>query len=76
MVCGVFIDDGITYHHLYSQKSFPEYKYKEWNLISVDQLHHNLFHAKGISYMADKYPTVKEWLLFNGWRFELNKWRH
>lgn len=27
-------------------------------------------HAKGITHMADKYPSCKRWLLAHGWAFD------
>lgn len=77
IVCGESRDCYVCLHHLYTRKSFPEYADEPWNLIPVCQREHNLFHAKPLSYMVDKYPSVKEWLINNGWYYsELNGWIH
>lgn len=46
-------------------------------MISVCQAHHNEFHSKTISDMANKYPAVKLFLVSNEWSYDaiFNKWR-
>jgi hypothetical protein len=76
-VCCGLIGDGMTcYHHLLTQKSHPELKENKRNMISVCQNHHNMFHSRGIDYMATKFPLVKDWLMNNGWEYNsfLQKW--
>jgi 5-methylcytosine-specific restriction endonuclease McrA len=68
VVCGENRDGYVTMHHIYTQKSFPEYKDKEWNLISLCQKHHNEAHAMGNQSFAKKYASVSKWLEENGWR--------
>ena len=67
----------VTYHHLLTQKARPDLKYEKAIMIPVCQQHHNMFHAKGLNYMEDNFPQVKEWLVSNNWyKCELtNKWR-
>lgn len=63
----------VTYHHLFTQKVYPEFSHFKWNQIPVCMDHHNLdgqsFHSKGTVYMADNFPAVKKWLLDYGWFF-------
>ena len=63
VVCGY--GGQVCYHHLKTRKSGgtdePE------NMIPVCQKHHNEFHNKGTSHMADTYPMIKRWLLAAGW---------
>jgi hypothetical protein len=68
----------VTYHHLLTKKAYPEHKDSIWNLIPVSQKTHNDFHNHGTAYMANKYSSVMEWLLSNGWYVcELTgKWRN
>lgn len=76
--CSIFTENGSTLHHLYTRKSRADLQMKPWNLIPCCQMHHNEFHSKGTSYMAEKYVGVKAWLVSNGWEFDefMKKWRH
>jgi hypothetical protein len=74
--CKLNTDNMICFHHLLTRKTYPEHENKDWNKISVCQKHHNEFHNKGISYMAEKYVDVLSWLLFNNWYKDNFKWRH
>lgn len=56
-------------HHVYGQKSHPEYKNEKWNRIPVSRGIHQEWHLKGTKYMADKYFTIKVWLHNQGWVF-------
>lgn len=77
VVCGESREGYVTFHHIYTRKAWPEYSEKKWNLISVCQHHHNIFHSKPLSYMIDNYSTVKEWLLINDWYdSKFNGWVH
>lgn len=58
-----------TYHHVLTRKAYPEHQKKPWNLISVCQGCHNLFHLKGNNHMASEYPNVKKWFIENGWEY-------
>lgn len=77
VACGLNKENMVTYHHIHTQKSRPDLRNNPFNLISVCQRHHNDFHSKGTDYMANKFPSVKEWLIKNNWyKCELtNKWR-
>ena len=77
VVCGESGTGKVCYHHLLTRKARPDLTNEPRNMISVCQRHHNEFHSKGIGYMANKFPLVKEWLISNGWHIcELtNKWR-
>lgn len=74
--CGKQGKGKCCFHHLKTKKAFPEYKHKEWNLVSVCQKCHNLFHQKGLNYMASNYTGVKRFLVLNEWEFDSysNKW--
>lgn len=78
VACRFYDDGSVCFHHLKSQKSHPEHKEKGWNKISVCLICHNNFHAKGTSFMAEKYRGVENWLIENGWEYctLTNKWRH
>lgn len=36
------ITEATTVHHIYPAKEYPEYRYCDWNLISVSQKTHNM----------------------------------
>lgn len=76
--CGINSKGMSCLHHLLTRGAWPELQLKPFNLIPVCQEHHNEFHSKGITYMADKYGDVNRWLLDNGWYvLELKKrWWH
>lgn len=46
------------------------------NCITYCRACHILKGQKGLNYMATKFPSVKEWLISNGWEYNsfLNKW--
>ena len=64
------------YHHIYTQKAFPQFRFKTWNLMPLTLVRHNEVHQIGLRLFAEKYPSVKRWLVANGWVFEFGKWRH
>lgn len=76
IVCGKQGEGLITWHHLMTRKARPDLVHAPSNLIPVDQSCHNMFHAKGTSYMAEKYPKVKSWLINRGWGYceLMQKW--
>lgn len=78
IACNFYGDGSVCFHHLKSQKSHPEHKEKPWNKISVCLICHNNFHAKGTDFMAQKYKSVKKWLMGNNWQYcqLTSKWRH
>ena len=77
IVCGKEGEGLVTYHHLFTQKVYPEFAHHEWNRIPVCQKHHNEFHAKGTVHMAEKYLKVHLWLIKREWFYceTVKKWR-
>lgn len=67
--CGHCAENENCLHHLLTRRVYEEFQYKDWNLISVCQKCHNEFHSKGTAFMAEKYPSVKEWLISHDWFF-------
>lgn len=67
----------VTFHHIFTRKVYPEFAQEKWNMIPVCQLHHNLFHSKGNSFMANNYRSIETWMKRNGWFFDptIKKWR-
>ena len=63
-------------HHLYTRKSRPDLQIKPFNLIPCCQLHHNEFHNKPLSEMAEKYSGVMKFLIDNEWMLDefTKKW--
>ena len=63
--------------HVITFKSHPELAYTKGNLMTLCRKCHTLKGQKGTDYMANKFPSVKEWLIKNNWyKCELtNKWR-
>lgn len=66
IACGTMSIDR-CYHHVLTRKAHPEYINESWNLMSLCAVHHNMIHAKGISHMVAKFPSVKAWLENNNW---------
>lgn len=66
-----------TFHHVYTQKSRPDLKEHPNNKMPLCLIHHNEIHAKGTTYMSEKYKSVRFWLHENNWYFcsVKNKWR-
>jgi hypothetical protein len=78
LVCG---HDG-SYHpldpdHVATQKARPDLIDNPKNIMTLCRLHHTMKGAKGISFMCEKFPVYKQWLLDNGWTFDEfdKKWR-
>jgi hypothetical protein len=77
IICGESKNGKVFYHHLYTMRAFPEYSGEKWNLISVCDNHHQLFHSSPIYQMVDNHDSVKDWIVDNGWYYsELNGWIH
>lgn len=74
IVCGLNKSGMVTFHHIYTQKAYPEYKCSTWNLLPVCKQHHNEIHNKGTNSFCEKYPQVKEWMIENGWVYIMGKW--
>ena len=78
--CGEERDGYVCYHHIHTQKAHPEERIAPWNLIpTCAKCHIPLFHTKGMMWMSEKKPAVKEWLIKNGWyilHLGRTKWVH
>ena len=67
--CGESREDYVCFHHTYTRKAFPEYTWKEWNLMPLCLKCHVMIHKIGTSSMANKFHGVRNWLEKNGWEF-------
>jgi len=74
--CGHYADNEVTYHHIYTRKAHPELSEEKFNLMPLCLKHHNETHLIGMNSFAIKYPSIKIWLIENGWTFTVGKWRH
>lgn len=82
--CGLEGEGMVTYHHEYAQKSFPEFKHSKWNLVSLCLKHHNMVHSNGTVTVSEKFPSLENWLIQNGWEIfisgtgaaQIKKWVH
>lgn len=75
LACGKVTENGNTFHHILTRGSGgPDY---DWNLMPLCGNHHTEIHLKGMTYFADKFPTIRTWLLFYKWEFNsfVKKWR-
>lgn len=74
--CGLEGENQTCWHHLKTRGSGGSDDGQ--NLISTCFRCHANYHQKGTEWMANKYPSVKEWLLKNDWWFEeyATKWKH
>jgi hypothetical protein len=74
--CGRFGEGFTCYHHLISRGAGGVDE--AFNMISTCLGCHNMYHQKGLVFMAEKFPSVKNWLLKHNWYLcELTgKWRH
>jgi hypothetical protein len=74
--CGLQGDGLVCEHHLFTRKAYPELSEADFNRIPVCLFHHNEFHTKGTSFMAQKYTGVKIWLEMYGWTYDsfFKKW--
>lgn len=68
----------VTYHHEYAQKSWPEHKYKVWNLVSLCKIHHDMCHNNGTIPVSEKFPSLEKWLIDHGWEVcpLMERWIH
>jgi 5-methylcytosine-specific restriction endonuclease McrA len=64
-----------TLHHVYSRKAHPRLAEEKTNMIPVCDDIHKLWHAQGTTFMQNKFPTIKQWLLENGWTFDATAWK-
>lgn len=65
-------------HHIYTQKARKDLVEAKWNKIPLTHMLHEMAHKKGMTYMADTYFAVRQWLLCQGWDYDCNrkKWFH
>lgn len=47
-----------TVHHIFPADKWPEYKWQEWNLISVNKDVHNLLHDRSTGQLSDLGDTI------------------
>lgn len=79
--CEACSHDGSFYpldaEHVLTRKAHPELENDPRNVMTVCRLHHQEKNNKGISHMANKYPSYKKWLIDNGWEMcgVYKKWR-
>ena len=66
-----------TFHHVYTRKSRPDLVELTNNKMPLCLEHHNMIHAKGTTYMSEKYIGVRLWLHEHKWYFcsVVKKWR-
>lgn len=77
--CGENRDGYVCYHHIYSRGAYPEFAHKDWNKApQCARCHVPLWHTKGTTWMANKFPRVRKWLKENGWYFceVFKKWKN
>lgn len=76
--CGKSGEGMVTFHHVYSQKAYPEFKLSKFNLMPLCKYHHTMIHTKSMTYVADNYPGVLDFLKRNEWEFlpDFRKWIH
>lgn len=63
--------------HVLTYKAHPELAEDPKNLMTLCRLCHSVKGNKGVAFMSERFPSVKSWLISNGWYIcELtNKWR-
>jgi|AntAceMinimDraft_6_1070360.scaffolds.fasta_scaffold23743_3 hypothetical protein len=60
---------GGTYHHILTQKRFPQFKYEDWNKLPLSNELHVEIHKLGLLKMSQKYPQIRAWTIKHGWSF-------
>lgn len=73
--CGLNMEGMVTYHHLYTRKTYPEFKNEAWNKLPCCQRHHNEIHANKLTDVAKKYTGILSFLIINKWELINGKWR-
>lgn len=63
--------------HVMTRGAHPDLVNNPNNCMTLCRICHQIKGQKGLNYMADTYPSVKEWLISHNWYFEefLQKWR-
>lgn len=71
LCCGYHIYD---IHHIKTRKSGgPDL---QWNMAPLCRTHHVEIHKKGLQWMCQKYPALKDYIAQSGWSYneKLKKW--
>ena len=76
IVCGWRVGGMVTFHHVYTRKTYPEYSEAEFNLMPLCAWHHVETHNIGTVSFSKKYESVNNFLIKNGWELIAGKWRH
>lgn len=78
VLCIVSWEPNAEQHHIYTQKAHPELKEKVWNRLPVKHEIHNQIHSKGLLWAAQKYASIKDWLVLHDWSWDpvLLRWHH
>ncbi len=71
-VCGK--KEGVCGHHVKSKGSGGDDEPS--NLIPLCQEHHNQIHSRGLLFMSERYPQIKDALTERGWTLMGSKWVH
>lgn len=77
-ICIVTGAPGATKHHIYTQKTYPEYANEPWNQLPLCHRLHMFAHQAGLRALADKYDSVAMWLKKNKWEYSyvFKKWSY
>lgn len=67
---------GVDYHHIKTQASGGTDD--EWNLLPLTRSMHSECHSIGLMRFAEKYPSVRTWLVGHDWEIDpvLLRWTH
>lgn len=78
LACGAMTENGNTFHHIKTQKAYPEYVKEIWNLMPLCLRHHKMVHDIGLTSFARMNPGVMKWLYQKKWTYDnfLKKWRN
>jgi hypothetical protein len=69
VACGRLDYGGNSQHHVLARASHTEYTDAPFNLMPLCAHHHRHTHRVGTWQFAEDFPSVKEWMIRNG--FEL-----
>lgn len=74
--CIVTGKQGCDLHHIKTRGSGGTDD--EWNLIPISRTLHQRWHHRGTQYMVKGYPAIRNWMIKNGWKFDIysGKWLH
>lgn len=73
-MCRESKDGFVCYHHVKTRKSGGSDD--SYNLMSLCSWCHVTIHKIGLVTMSKKHISVHNWLIENGWEFEMGKWIH